>query len=300
MSNGWMTKNWTTGELNALVKNLGGESIARGIQKGEIKINPKNVMKVLFDKNGRRIPKNFSSDVCDANRNFQLNQPKLKTEIDYINRIVLLNECLGIDTGITGKQLMAGTERLLTLIQDNYQIANIAKGVYLPVVLPQLMTDDLGTVLEQYLEAVGKSYANTFDNRKFYNHRKGILANNVKIISGSRHNQLIKRMKQGPVKGIYFPSSLQEFSVNTSREQMLTLPEDFILSGMDILIAMIMYPDILARDCHAPNLDMAAFFWQFIEDSLGFDISDNHLDFDCTNSLIQTSSSSSGLLLLLE
>jgi len=33
----WMTQDWTTGQLNALVKNLGGDKIARGINDGTVK-----------------------------------------------------------------------------------------------------------------------------------------------------------------------------------------------------------------------------------------------------------------------
>ena len=33
----WMTKDWTQGELNALVKKLGGEQVARGILSGTVK-----------------------------------------------------------------------------------------------------------------------------------------------------------------------------------------------------------------------------------------------------------------------
>jgi len=33
----WITQDWTTGQLNALVKNLGGENIARGILNGAVK-----------------------------------------------------------------------------------------------------------------------------------------------------------------------------------------------------------------------------------------------------------------------
>jgi len=33
----WMTQDWTTGQLNALVKNIGGDKIARGILDGTVK-----------------------------------------------------------------------------------------------------------------------------------------------------------------------------------------------------------------------------------------------------------------------
>ena len=225
---------------------------------------------LLFDKHGRRIPEGLQTDVCDANRKFRLEQPKLKAEVDYANRITRLYGCLSMDTSITAEQFKTETERLLAMIRDNPQIVNIVNGVCLPVILPQLTIDDLGIALEQYLEAVDKSYAKTFSDRKFYNYRKGTLVNEVSIVDKSRHNQLIERMKQGPVIGIHFPNPLQGFSINADREQISTLPEGFILSGMDIPIAMAIYPDILARDYNTPGLDMAALSWQSVGDSLGF------------------------------
>lgn len=297
MSNKWMIQDWTTGELNALVKNLGGEEVARKIQREEIKVSFEDVVKVLFDKHGRRIPKGLKANVCDANRNFRLDQPKLETKVDY-NRITRLHECLNIDTGITAEQFKSETERLLAIIRDNTQVANITNGVWLPVVLPKLITDDLGTELGLYLEAVGNSYTKTFSDRKFYNHRKGTLGGNVSIIDGSRYDQLIERMKQGPVIGIHFPNPLQGFSINAQREQMSTLPEGFILSGLDTAIAMVMYPDILACKYNTSGLDLPALQWQSVDYSLCFGADDDELGFGSDFLAIADGDFSGGLLFL--
>lgn len=255
--------------------------------------------RVFFDKRGRRIPEGLHASICDATGRFRLNKLKLKTEVDYANRIMRLHGCLGVDTKIVAKQLKGQAERLLALIWENSQIANIANGVWLPVVLPQLTTDDLGTALEQYLEGVGKSYARTFGDRKFYNHRKGTLVGEVGIVDGSRHDQLIERMKQEPIMGIHFPNPLQGFSVRASLGQMSTLPERFILSGMDTAIAMVMYPDILARKWNTPCLNMAALSWQSAHNSLFFKADVVELAFNSTDGLTSASDAySSGLLFL--
>jgi hypothetical protein len=246
----------------AIGKKLGGLPNIIGILRGDLKVIVRQDEKLLVDYRGRFIPRRLSADVRDANWRSFLSQPELKTEADYANRIMRLHECLCVDTGITARQFQKETERLLALIRDNSQVVNIANSVWLPVVLPQLTTDDLGTALEQYLEAVGKSYTETFSNRKFCNSGKGTFPGKVNIVDRSRHGQLIERMKQGPVIGIHFPNSLQGFSINASREQMSILPEGFILSGMDTPIVMVMYPDILARDHSTPGLDLAALSWQ--------------------------------------
>lgn len=287
------------GQQLALLKKLGGKEVKDAILRGEKIITVGDAIRLLFDKHGRRIPEGFSANVCDANRDFRLDQPKLEQEVDYANRILRLHGELGVDTAIIAKQFQQETERLLALIRDNSQVANIANGVWLPVVLPQLTTDDLGIVLEQYLEAVGKSYVKTFSDRKLYNHRKGTLASEVSIVAGSRHNQLIAKMKQEPVIGIHFPNPLQGYSINAQREQMSTLSEGFILSGLDTAIAMAMYPDILARDWNTPGLDLAAFSWRSAACSLYFRASDGRLDFDSGENLACAYGYYSGGLLFL-
>jgi hypothetical protein len=297
MNKEFMSRDWTVGDLNALVKNL-GEEIARKIQRGEAKVILEEVLKTLFDKNGRRIPQGLTANVCEPNKNFRLYQPELK-ESDCANRLLRLHGYLGIDTGITAEQLKQETERLLALIRNNSQIANLAKRVCLPIVLPKLITDDLGAELEYYLTAVGNSYAKVFPDRSFNNYRKGTLADAVKIVDGSRHDQLIAKMKQGPVPGIYFPNPLQGFSVNASREQVTTLPEGFILSGLDTIIAMIMHPDILARDFNTPSLDLAAFSWRSSTCSLCFGADFDGLDFGNSGGLAVAGGNFSGGLFFL-
>jgi len=291
---------WTRGRIEALI-NIIGEKNAKELLAGNISAEFKEVIEKLFDKHGRRISESLQANVCNADRNFYLYQPKLETKADYANRIMQFHRCLGRDTGITAEQLKTEIERLLALIRGNLQIAKIANGVWLPVILPQLIVNDLGTVLAQYIEAVRRSYVKTFGDRKFFNFRKGTLANEVgNVDDGSQHNQLIKRMKQGPVMGIHFPNPLQGFSINASREQMSTLPKGVISSGIDTVIAMATYPDILARDWNTPNLDLAAFFWQSATSySLSFETFGDTLHFNCTSNLTDgCREKSSGLLFI--
>lgn len=144
----------------------------------------------------------------------------------------------------------------------------------------------------------------------FPNHYQGQLVGKVRIVAESRHDQLITKMKQGPVIGIHFPNSLQGFSVHADREQMSTLPpvrrspkgeggEGFILSGMDTPIAMVMYPDILAQVCDAPSLDLSAFSWQSPDRSLRFETTGSRLDFRSDGSLDGAYDDCSGGLLFL-
>jgi len=242
--------------------------------------------KHVFDKNGRRISMNLQANICDPNKDFNLSMVKLETIQDYSNVLSDFAKLLGVkNLGITAEEFKAETERLLSLISDNDQIANIKNGTYLPLVLPKLKSGDLGTALEQYLEIVGKSYKKAFRNRNFCNYREGELKGMVKTVDGSRQDQLIEKMKQGPVVVIFFPNSLQGFSVNASREQMETLPEGFILSGIEIIIAMIMYSEVLARDYQTPGLDLAGLSWQSPGYSLIFRAGGDELGFGYRDSL---------------
>ncbi|MDD5043061.1 MAG: hypothetical protein PHD51_00110 [Patescibacteria group bacterium] len=269
----------TLGEVEAAINNLGGKKVWDAWLRGEKTVTVTDAVRLLFDKHGRRIPEGLSANVCDGDRKFRLVQPELKAEVDYLKRLSRLHECLGSFTAITAGQFRAETERLLALIRNNPQIANIIKGVGLPVVIPPLTTKNPGVILKQYLEAVGKSYIRTFGDREFRNLHKNTSANEFSIVEGSRHDQLIERMKWGPVIGIHFPAPLQGFSINADREQVSTLPEGFILSGMDTPIAMVMYPDILARDRNTLCLNMAALSAQSAECTPAFVAHNEYLVF---------------------
>lgn len=261
----------------------------------------------LFDETGRRIPKDLYAEVSDANCNFGLDQLKLNEEVDFANRIMRLHGCLSIDTKVTAEQLKVKTERLLAIIRDNSQIANITNGVYLPIVLPKLVTDDLGAELELYLAGVDNSCAKTLSKRSFRNYLRSRLSGKVSIVNESRHNRLISQMKQGPVIGLHFPNPLQSYSINACREQTSTLPEGFILSGMDTPIAMTMYPDVLARDQNAPNLNLTALHldtapslsFENFDKSLSFKIIDTTLYFTSSTHPFYACDQDSGSLLFL-
>ena len=290
--------NLTAEQVEKLIDIIGEENVKR-LLAGKITLEFKETAKGLFDKHGRRIPVNLRVDVCDADGSFRLDQPEMVNEVDYANRILRLHECLDVNTGITAEQLKAETERLLSLIRNTPQIVNILRGVWLPVVMPSLTDEDLGTTLEQYLEGVGKSYVKTFGDRKFYNYRKGELAGKVITALGGRHDQLVERMKRGPVVGIHFPDSLRGFSINAGRGQMESLPKEFILSGMDTVIAIAMYPDVLACGWGTPALDLAVLSWWSAGASLSFGARDAGLHFGSTADLVHASGGySAGLLFL--
>ena len=288
---------WTRGQVEALI-NIIGEDRAKKLLVGNISVEFKEIIQPFFDKHGRRIPKGLSSNVCDADKSFRLVQSKLKQTIHYADRIMRLHRCLGVDTGVTVEQFKVETERLLALIRDNSKIVNITNGVWLPVILPKFMDyDDFGMVLQKYLKGLENSYKEVFSDRKF--NCSNDFAGNVSIVNGIGQHKLIKRMNQGPVIGIYFPNALQGFSINASCEQILTLPIEFILSGIDIVIAGIMWPEYLLKNWHSIGLDLSALRVRFSIESFFLKVYGDGLNLSVTSNLDRAYNGySSGLLFL--
>lgn len=290
--------NWTLGQVEALINKL-GENLALEILQGQKIVKIEEAIQSLFDKNGRRIPpKRLQNNVCDPDKNFYLKQP----QIDYASRLVRFQEAFHPGPCISAAELEGKSEELVEKIKNDSQISNLLKGVYLPIILPQIPKNfDYGELLETtFLAAVEKSYKKQFPNRDFYNYRKGELKKEVEIIKNTRHGQLIEKMKQGITIAIYFPNPLQGFSILASREQMQSLPESlFLCGGFDSATAMVMYPDILARDFHAPGHDLSALCWRSSDFSLFFGAYDDRLCFRFRAVLgVAHDSCSSGLLFL--
>jgi hypothetical protein len=284
----WHSK--TDGQQLALGKKLfegaGGNAEAlenfEGLVRDELtaEIVFKDATVVLVDRNGRCIPTGVSGKVIDANRDFRLVQP----EIDYAAR---LDRFKGLcpDTMVfpTAQEFQTRVEAILEEIRSNWQITNLLRGVWLPIVLPQLKVADYGTVLEEtFLTAVKASYERQFSGRTFYNYRAGEFAGKVSVIEGTRHHQLLARMAEGPVVAVYFATALQGFGITADREQIraLPLPGSCILSGaIDIATAMTMYPDVLGLNWNTPGLDAAANQWWKPAYSLYFLAGDGRLVF---------------------
>ena len=237
--------NWTRGDDEALLNRLGGADVARRIASGELKVDITNGVAVLkpklaalFDHHGRRVPpQGLKSPVVDANRDFRLRQPKL----DYDQLIARAVELLQQGPIMSGAEFAARAKAIIGQVKANQKLANLLKGVYLPIVLPQMLVADYGQTLDEvFLTAMEKAYIAAFPKRSFNNHLQNNLAGKVTVAPNTRHEQVLAKMGAGSVVGVYFPTALQGFSIPASREQMASLPENVILSGgLDIASAMV-------------------------------------------------------------
>lgn len=311
MKSEFFIKDWKTGDLNALVKNLGEENarnVAAGVftievVDGKLLLKTKQQAISLFNRNGTRIrPRGFKANTTKPDRDYRFTQPTL----NYGERLARINSYIKSPTSLlslSGAEFETRSEKIIASIRENETVSNLLKGVYLPFAIPQMEVGDYGQTLNDvFLPAVGSSYAQQFGGqRPFNNHRKHDLAGQTTIVEGSRHERLVEAMKQGTVVGVYFPNCLQGYSVDADREQMASLPEQFLLAGgFDAAAAMIAYPDVLARDDSTPQLDLAAMQWKSADYSLCFDAGGVNLFFGCRGGLGSASGYFVGGLVVLE
>ena len=155
------------------------------------------------------------------------------------------------------------SEMLIGKLQRDERLAPILNGVHLPLCLPMCDIGDYGRLVsELFLPQVKRAYESTFANHHFQDSMLGKLNDQLTITRGSRQERLIEKMATEPVVGIMFPVALQGYSVQAAREQLASLPEEFVLSGvLDTCVAIITYTDVLATD-HSPTLVCAGTTWQ--------------------------------------
>src|SRR4030042_465377 len=283
MSSFEILKGWETGQIAAIMNKVSGGDREKleALLRDEFDVQLIEKVLKFFDKNGRRIPKGLQAAVYDSNKDFHLVQPKLDSIGKYADRLVRFQFAFGAGPVMSAAEFEGRSRELIGEIKNNRNLANLLNGVYLPIILPKLGDiSDYGKTLEGvFLPAVKSSYERQFPDRKFYNYRENELVNNTSIVSGTRHEKLGEEMKHDSLVAIYFPNSLQGFSILASQEQISSLPELLLSGGFDTAAAITMYPDILARDWNTPGYDLSALSWQSPVDSLYFKANDDRLHF---------------------
>lgn len=282
----------------AIIDLFGSRENMEACLRGEKKMTLEDVIRKFIDKNGRCIPaKELAGNVCDPNKKFALVQP----QIDYGERLARLKRFF--PKGMlfhSAEEFEHGSKTLIAQLKVDVLLSNLLNGVWLPICFPHMEIGDYGQILEEvFLASAEKSYKDQFPGQNFNNYRKGELAGKVKIVAGSRHERLLEKMKEGPVVGIqFFP--MQGFSYDASREQIVSFPESFLLSGgIDTMTTVAMYPDVLGRDFNTPGYLCAANSWRSADQSLCAKADDGYFRFGRTGILADASDGcSSGVLFL--
>jgi hypothetical protein len=212
----------------------------------------------FFDPHGRAVPTGLQAPVHQrTRRHFLCRQPA----IDYgdIHRRTVASLGVKDAVPVSVSEFAARAEKILESLRSDPDTANVLKGVHVPFLLPPAAGTDPGEVLEAWLEGVRRAFAERFPERTFTNHHKGGLAGKLAIAPGSRHDRLLRAVREGWVVGYYF-LCLSEYSVPAAIEQVQHLPESFLLAGgIDTAAALVGSPDLLLRtDGYPPLLWLAA------------------------------------------
>ncbi len=294
------------GQFKAFIQKIGGLENFKKFLRDELELNFSEkdavvvaAIKKLFDKTGRRIkPKDLKASICDPNKNYYVKQPAV---IDYSDRLYRGFEKTGLLSCMSAADFTDEAIALINEVNNDKQYKDLLNGPYLPIIIPKSKLTDLGAMTEELVGAAEKAYKKQFPNRPFTNYRKNDLKGKVSIIPGSRYEQLLNKIKDESVVGIYFPTALQGYSVDAQREQMSTMPERFILSGpLDTAMAFTMYSDVLGRDGSTPVYDCSAVQWQSSESSLNFSADDDYACFGYRARLSPAFVRSSGGLLFVK
>ncbi len=281
----------TKEEVRALLNASEGEKrVGRWpISSGRARTTP-STGQALFDRYGRRIPlPGIREAVVDADRCLaHLRRPSLtrpacaerlaqlfyQLHFSHSPVFLLLADLPGYTRPkFTVEIFGARVSAILEKIEAVPPIADILRGVYFPIFVPPIYLFDYGVTMETvFLPTVERSLRAQFPDRTINHERHGKLAGAVEMMEGTRHEDLVKAMKEEEgVVAVYFPIALQGYSCQAAREQMYSLPEGLTLAGgLDTSAAMIMWPDFLARDDRVPVLDMSALRYESAAYALAF------------------------------
>ncbi len=281
-----MSKNTVGTEFNdipfgtwiALANKLGGRTVVDDILDGTKKATIEEVVPLVFDRNGRCIPRGLNSSPADPCLTYRLIQPT----ISYADRLErLIHAFPEQSTFCTVREFEQEVGAICKMLKDEMRFKNWAKGIWLPIIIPQVTSENYGEALESiFFAAVRTAYSKEFSERQYIDTIKGGLAGWVDVVHRS-HKRLVDKMRKGPVIGIYLPNALQGFSIDEAHTYAESLPEFFHLSGgYDLATAMVAYPDVLARDEYTPGYNMAGvqfsesqrfFYFQSVKGKLWID-----------------------------
>lgn len=213
---------------------------------------PCNPGQVLFDEHGRRIVRQLAHPAYPVSRRyFSIEQPK----IDYGTIFSRISRHLGNPSSLTSTQFEERAKAILDHLAQTPALKNLINGVRVPFFLPRSSHSDLGkTIQECHIAAVGSAFTEAFPQYRFDNHNQTGLAGKLQVQSGSRHDELIEKLREADVVGHYFPC-LTEFSVPAAQEQMAALPANLLLAGgYDTCAALVGSPGLLQRREGYPNM----------------------------------------------
>ena len=219
-----------------------------------------------FNAFGRRIPTAKSRVFgSDFNSYYRLNQPVC----DYAAILKRGLDCDLAPQTLGPESFTDAANSLAELIRANPNYANLFKGVHVPFVIGgRGPLGDLGRNLEEeLLPCVGKAFGAEFPESHF----KAVLQGNSKLAASvtldprSNYGEFLRVAENQCVVGWYFPQALQEFDIESQRQQMEDLPSlpgtgVCLSGGIDICASLVGSPSLLINsDAYAPILCMSSY-----------------------------------------
>jgi hypothetical protein len=187
-------------------------------------------------------------------------------------------------------------EAVKEAVRADSNYSKLLAGTHVPfLVQAGIPGTDLGRGLEEdLLPRVGHSFREQFPDAHF----KAVIQGNTKLASNvtldprSRYAEFVEAASEDGVVGWYFPQALQEFDIESQRQQTEELPTPVgmgvcLSGGIDICSSLIGSPGLLVNDnAYAPILCMSAYVHKDDRLALLIKAYGPHLEFWCMSQML--------------
>lgn len=219
-----------------------------------------------FNVLGRRIPTAKSRVFCSTPQSYyRLKQPAC----DFAAVLQRSRDCNLVPQSLGLKGFTDAANSLADLIKTNANYGNLFRGVHVPFVAhSRTPLGDLGQNLEKILlPSVSKAFCAEFPESHF----RAVLQGNSKLESSvtldtrSYYGDFLKAVENQGVVGWYFPQALQEFDIESQRQQMEDIPSlpgagVCLSGGIDICASLVGSPGLLINpEAYAPILCISSY-----------------------------------------
>lgn len=214
----------------------------------------------LVDNNGRVIPYNLKSQTCTADTDFSFNPAIFLTVSDCKSRIKRL-EAAGFHVPFSADDLWKKSMKLAEEVKSLGKVGNLLNGTWVPVVLPAINHVDIGDATDELISKLATTYEKEYikenkDMPAFIIEYK--FSGKLEIIN-SRYRRLVKRLRNGPIIGLYFLDPFGGFSPDAEMEIIEKFRKEYVPSGsIEGIVSRIMYPDLLFKQQQTLNSNFSS------------------------------------------
>lgn len=252
----------TIEEILKFLKKIGGEQAIQDVLSGGKEFTLLSPGTILVDQRGRVKKMSQSRWSAVPQQDLGIIQPG---RFNFVHILRGVYESFFLLQEPSPDLYNTSTERfaqLRHLVETSPAVAGLFNGPHFPVVLPQHRVEEYGTSLEELFLPALENVINRFSAGEVVLQAswKAAFKGNVTVAEGTRHLQLLERMKNGPVFGWYFPQAFWGGGLEDQREAIQEFPAGFLLSGaVDTIAAAIAHPyTFCVRSSRFPVLDCGA------------------------------------------